>query len=93
MLMACQKPQMKIPNLFFLQMTQVSLSLAPTLQILKISDSSCVNNEVESFNNKLMKLTKPFKFSSLLRIEQRREIFTRHGMHLNATGKALVMNR
>jgi hypothetical protein len=55
-----------------------------------LSDSACVNNEVESFNNKLLKIIKPFSFSSLLRIEQRRENFTRHGMHLNATGKALV---
>jgi hypothetical protein len=35
MLMTCQKSLMKIPDLFFLQMTQVSLSLAPTVQILK----------------------------------------------------------
>jgi hypothetical protein len=55
-----------------------------------LSDPSCVNNEVDSFNNKLMTILKPFKLSSLLRIEQRRENFTRHGMHLNATGKALV---
>jgi hypothetical protein len=55
-----------------------------------LSDSSCVNNEVESFNNKLLKIIKPFNFSSLPRIEQRRENFTRHDMHLNVTGKALV---
>jgi hypothetical protein len=34
-------------------------------------DSSCVNNDVEPFNNKLMKIIKPFKISSLLRIEKR----------------------
>jgi hypothetical protein len=37
-----------------------------------------------------MKIIKPFKFSSVLRIKQTRENFTRHGMHLNATGKASV---
>jgi hypothetical protein len=40
-----------------------------------------------------MKIIKPFKFSSLLRIEKRREIFTRHSMHLNATGRALVIKQ
>jgi hypothetical protein len=55
-----------------------------------IPDSSCVNNEIDCFNNKLVKIVKPFKFSSLLRIEQRRENFITHGAHLNATGKVLV---
>jgi hypothetical protein len=55
-----------------------------------LPDSSCVNNEIDSFNNKLVKIVKPFKFSTLLKIEQRRENFTTHGAHLNATGKVLV---
>jgi len=53
-----------------------------------LPDTSCVNKEVDSFNNKLAKIVKSFKFATLLRVEQRREHFTRHGMHLKATGKA-----
>jgi hypothetical protein len=50
--------------------------------------TSCVNKEVDSLNNKLMKIVKPFKLVTLLKFEQKREHFIRHGMHLNATGKA-----
>jgi hypothetical protein len=53
-----------------------------------LADTSCVNKEVDSFNNKLMKIVKPFKLATLLKFEQKREHFTRHCMHLNATGKA-----
>jgi hypothetical protein len=49
-----------------------------------LPDTSCVNKEVGSFNNKLMKTVKPFITATLLKFEQKREHFTRHGMHLNA---------
>ena len=52
-----------------------------------LPDTSCVNKEVDSFNNKLKKIVKPFKFAALLKVEQRREHFTRNGMHLNATNQ------
>jgi hypothetical protein len=35
-----------------------------------------------------MKIVKPSKLAMLLKFEQKREHFTRHGMHLNATGKS-----
>jgi len=54
----------------------------------ELPDTSFVNKEVDSFNNKLKKIVKPFKFATLLKVEQRREHFTRHCMHLNATSKA-----
>jgi hypothetical protein len=53
-----------------------------------LPDTSCVNKEVDTFNNKLTKIVKPFKHATLLKFEQKREHFTRHDMHLNATGKA-----
>jgi hypothetical protein len=46
-----------------------------------LPDTSCVNKEVDSLNNKLMKIVKPFKLATLLKFEQKREHFTRHGMH------------
>jgi len=48
-----------------------------------LPDTSCVNKEVDSFNNKLMTIVKPFKHVTLLKFEQKREHFTRHGMHLH----------
>jgi len=73
------------------------LSLAAILQYVycarslhgfDLPDKSCVNKEVDSLNNKLTKIVKPFKLVTLLKFEQKREHFTRYGMHLNATGKA-----
>lgn len=55
-----------------------------------LPDTSCVNKEVGSFNNKLTKIVKLLKLATLLKFEQKREHFTRHGMHLNATDKALA---
>ena len=53
-----------------------------------LPDTSYVNKEVDSFNHKLMKIVKPSKLATLLKFVQKRERFTRRGMHLNATGKA-----
>jgi len=53
-----------------------------------LPDTSCVNKEVESFNNKLTKIVKPFKSATVMKVEQRKEHFTKHGKHLNALGKA-----
>ena len=55
-----------------------------------LPDTSCVNKEVDPFKHKLMKIVKPFKLATLLKFERKREHFTRHGVHLNATGKALA---
>jgi hypothetical protein len=43
-----------------------------------------VNKEGYSFHNELTKIVKPFKHATLLKFEKR-EHFTRHGMHLNVT--------
>ena len=40
--------------------------------------------------HELTKFVKSFKLATLLKFEQKREHFTRHGMHLNAKGKASV---
>jgi len=68
--------------------TDTNIVLMGVPHSFDLPDTSFVNKEVDSFNNKLKKIVKPFKFAALLKAEQRKEHFTRHGMHLNATGKA-----
>lgn len=51
---------------------------------------SCVNDEVQTFNRKLMKLVKPFDHVRVLKLDKEREFFTRHGQHLNDRGKERV---
>jgi hypothetical protein len=52
-----------------------------------LSDWSCVNNEVKSFNRKLSKLMKPFQHVTVTKVDFKREYFTRHGLHMNRVGK------
>jgi hypothetical protein len=54
--------------------------------------TSCVNKEVVSFKNTLTKILKHFELATLLKFEQKREHFTRHGMHQNVTGAKLIVN-
>jgi hypothetical protein len=40
-----------------------------------LPDTSCVNKEVDSFNNKLTKIVKPFKLATLMKFEQKRTFY------------------
>ena len=40
-----------------------------------LRDTSCVNKEVDSFNNKLTKIVKPFKLATLVKSEQKRTFY------------------
>jgi len=40
--------------------------------------------------HELTKIVKPFKLATLLKFEQKREHFSKYGVHLNAKGKALA---
>jgi hypothetical protein len=44
--------------------------------------SSCVNNEIRTFNKKLMKFMKTVEHT-VLEMNPNRECFTHHGLHLN----------
>jgi hypothetical protein len=46
-----------------------------------------VNSEVKSFNRKLVKLMKPFKHVKVVKVDPKREFFTKHGLHMNTVGK------
>jgi hypothetical protein len=52
--------------------------------------SSCVNNELTKFNRQLKKTVKLHANVKFLEVELQRKHFTRHGQHLNYSGKELV---
>jgi hypothetical protein len=52
-----------------------------------LTATSCVNEEVFNFNIKLIKKMVPFKNVKILATNLERKYFTKHGMHLNTTGK------
>jgi hypothetical protein len=48
---------------------------------------SCFNYEVNTFNRKLGKHMKSFQHASTVEVTSNRELFTKHGLHLNREGK------
>jgi len=49
--------------------------------------STCVNKEVNAFNRKLNKIIKPYEHNSQLHLNMQRVHCTKHGMHINGSGK------
>jgi len=52
--------------------------------------SSCVNNEVVSFNRRLKKRMVIYNNVKILDTDLEREQFTKHGLHLNSSGKECI---
>jgi hypothetical protein len=52
-----------------------------------LQESSCVNKETELYNRKLQKIMKIKENVKVIQSKLSRNDFTRHGMHLNASGK------
>jgi hypothetical protein len=52
-----------------------------------LQESSCVNKEIASFNRKLKKVMKTKDNVKIVQPNLDRNDFTRHGMHLNVSGK------
>jgi hypothetical protein len=55
-----------------------------------LMDLSCVNEEIKVFNRKMHKIIKLENNVKILDIKLDRSCYTRHGLHLNVTGKEKV---
>jgi hypothetical protein len=55
-----------------------------------LMDFSGTNNKIKSFNRKILKLAKIYRHVSVIETVNNRLLFTKHGMHLNETGKELL---
>jgi hypothetical protein len=49
-----------------------------------------INADIERYNQNLRKVIKEYQHVSLISITHNREFFTKHGLHLNNTGKELL---
>jgi len=58
-----------------------------------VKDYSHVNSTIKSFNSTLLKLAKSFSHVSIIEIVNNRLLFTKHGLHLNESGKELLSNQ
>jgi len=52
-----------------------------------LDPKSCVNNEVKVYKLKLKKHLKVFDNTCVLEVDSNRDLFTRHGLHMNQKGK------
>jgi len=55
-----------------------------------LSEWSCVNSKVKAFNRKLVKLMKPYKHVTLVKVDLDWKFFTRQGLHMNNLGKEKI---
>jgi hypothetical protein len=55
-----------------------------------LSEQSCVNNAIQSFNSKLKKITTMFSYVTVIESIHGKEHFTSHGLHYNRRGKILI---
>ena len=54
---------------------------------------SCVNEEVKVYNRKLKKCLKTCENTEILEIDSNRNLFTKHGLHLNSKGKDQIAEK
>jgi len=55
-----------------------------------LESNSCVNDEVKVYNRKLKKHLKVFDNTCVLEVDTDRDLFTRHGLHMNSKGKEQI---
>jgi hypothetical protein len=55
-----------------------------------LSDHSCVNKAIQSFNGKLKNITTLYSYVTVIECNHGKEYFTSHGMHYNRRGKRLI---
>ena len=55
-----------------------------------LSEWSCVNSELKAFHRKLVKLVKPYKHVTVVKVDLYRIFFTRQGLHMNNLGKEKI---
>jgi len=78
-------------NEFFNQNSNTNVMIVTIPLRHDLMASSCVNKEVETFNNKLYNIMVNRDNVKILDHQATREDFTRHRLHLNGTGKNKVV--
>jgi hypothetical protein len=69
--------------------TKVVLLTVPYRHNLK-GPNITLNDEISNLNRKLLKLKKLFPHISVVEINEKRHLYTKHGLHLNRLGKEIL---
>jgi hypothetical protein len=58
-----------------------------------LSQTSCVNQEVNVFSRKLCKYLRAYNNTQIVEVDLDRVCYTHHGLHLNRKGKELIAKK
>jgi hypothetical protein len=58
-----------------------------------LTNTSCVNSAVITYNRKLYKKMKTYEYVKIIESDMHREHFATHGLHMNTVGKELMAQR
>ena len=58
-----------------------------------LEESSCVNKEVKIYNRELSQLVKKYNHADVIAIGEKREQYTKHGLHMNKKGKEYLSRK
>jgi hypothetical protein len=75
---------------FLVQNQHTNIIIIPALHRHDLVMSSCISNEIQTFNRELSKMTKAMSHVVILDVSLDRKDFTQHGKRLNSTGKEKV---
>ena len=73
--------------------TNTNVAIVGTPKRHDLLKTSCVNEEVEKFNRKLLKKMRVFENAKVIDSVSQRECYTKRGLHLNSIGKEQMAYR
>jgi hypothetical protein len=75
---------------FAMKTSNTNVIILDAPQCHDLEEIFCVNKEATVFKRKLHKIMKPFQHFQLLNMNATRNFFTRHGLHMNSSGKSWI---
>ena len=73
--------------------THTSVILVSAPHRFDLMETSCINHEIENFNRKLRKQLERLEKVEMIDVGNDRNLFTRHGQHLNSVGKECIASK
>jgi hypothetical protein len=73
--------------------THANIILMSAPHSFDLMETSCVNKEIENFNNKLHTKLERFGKAEMIEVDNDGTLFTTHGQHLNSRGKENMANK